>query len=97
MGTVGTALAAGVPQLAVPFANDQPDNAWRLTRMGVARTLYPSRYTGRRAAAALRELLSDASYAARARDVADVVRAEDGVAAACAVVERLLPRAAAVA
>lgn len=97
MGTVGTALASGVPQLAVPFANDQPDNAWRLTRLGVARTVYPSRYTGRRAAEALRELLSDASYAARARDVADVVRAEDGVAAACDVVERLLPRAAAVA
>ncbi len=92
MGTLGTALAAGVPQLAVPFANDQPDNAWRLTRLGVARTLYPARYSGRRAAEELEALRHNASYAARARAVAAEVHAEDGVAAACAVVERTLTR-----
>jgi rhamnosyltransferase subunit B len=97
MGTIGTALGAGVPQLAVPFANDQPDNAWRLTRMGVARTLYPPRYTGRRAAEELEALLQTPSYAARAHELAAVVDSEDGVAAACAVVERTLARAMAAA
>jgi rhamnosyltransferase subunit B len=34
IGTVSQALAAGVPQLAVPFAHDQFDNAARVERIG---------------------------------------------------------------
>lgn len=90
MGTLGTALAAGVPQLAVPYANDQPDNAWRLERLGVARTVYPSRYRARRVAQELRQLLGDGRYRARARELAQVVNDEHGVTAACAVIERVL-------
>lgn len=90
MGTIGTALAAGVPQLAVPFANDQPDNAWRLTRLGVARTLYPTRYTGHRAAEHLRLLLSMPLYAQRARELAQVVQSENGVVQACDRIDAVL-------
>lgn len=90
MGTLGTALASGRPQLAVPFANDQPDNAWRLTRLGVARTVYPARYRARRVADELSRLLAESSYAERARVLADVVACEPGVAAACDVIERVL-------
>lgn len=90
MGTIGTALAAGVPQLAVPYANDQPDNAWRLERLGVARTVYPSRYLARRVETELRALLGEARYRRRAAEIASVVNAEDGVRAACDVIERVL-------
>lgn len=90
MGTLGTALAAGVPQLTVPFANDQPDNAFRLTRLGVARTLYPSRYRGARVAAELQRLRETAGYTTRARALADIVQAEDGVATSCDAIEQLL-------
>jgi UDP:flavonoid glycosyltransferase YjiC (YdhE family) len=90
MGTLGTALAAGVPQLAVPYANDQPDNAWRLERLGVARTLYPSRYRAGRVVTELRALLGEARYGRRAAEIADVVNAEDGVRAACDAIERVL-------
>lgn len=90
MGTLGTALAAGVPQLAVPFANDQPDNAFRLTRLGVARTVYPQRYRAGRVATTLRALLETPSYTARAREVARVVNTEDGVATACATIDAVL-------
>lgn len=41
IGTSATVLAAGKPQLIVPFAFDQPDNAARLTRLGVAATVLP--------------------------------------------------------
>ena len=34
IGTVSQALAAGIPQLAVPFAHDQFDNAARVERLG---------------------------------------------------------------
>ena len=37
VGTSAAGLTAGVPQLVVPFAFDQPDNASRLRRLGVAR------------------------------------------------------------
>ena len=50
IGTIGQALRSGRPQLVVPFAHDQPDNALRVEGLGVARVLYPRRYTGRRAA-----------------------------------------------
>jgi rhamnosyltransferase subunit B len=90
MGTIGTALAAGVPQLAVPFANDQPDNAWRLTRMGVAQTVYPTQYRGTRVAATLQSLLSDGRLARRARKVAVAVNGEDGVTNACDRIDALL-------
>jgi rhamnosyltransferase subunit B len=39
IGTVSQALAQGIPQLAVPFAHDQFDNAVRIERLGCSRTL----------------------------------------------------------
>jgi len=42
IGTSAQALAAGIPQLVAPFAHDQFDNAARLRRLGVARTLNPA-------------------------------------------------------
>jgi UDP:flavonoid glycosyltransferase YjiC (YdhE family) len=90
MGTLGTALAAAVPHLAVPYANDQPDNAWRLERLGVARTVYPTRYRAARVVAELRALLDDPRYRRRAAEIADVVNAEQGVTTACDEIERVL-------
>lgn len=90
IGTVGQALAAGRPMLVVPFSHDQPDNAARLVRLGVARTLGRGRYSAARAAAALRPLLSDPGYAERAAAAGEHVRREDGIGTACAAIERLL-------
>jgi rhamnosyltransferase subunit B len=50
IGTASQALAAGTPHLVVPHSYDQPDNAARLERLGVGRTLFPAFYTARRAA-----------------------------------------------
>ena len=61
-GTTAQALRAGCPMLVVPHSHDQPDNAYRVTRLGVARTLYPKRYTAARAAHELRRLLDDPAY-----------------------------------
>lgn len=80
IGTVAQALRAGVPQLAVPFANDQPDNAARLVRLGVAGLLRPSRITEGRMADALQRLLADPAVALRARRVATELLPEDGAA-----------------
>ena len=59
VGSTGLAMAAGRPALVVPHAHDQPDNADRLTRMGVARMIYRRRYTAARATIELERLLDD--------------------------------------
>ena len=77
--------------LVVPFAHDQPDNAARMRRAGVAHVLPISRYTAARAAGLLRAVLADTRLAARAGAIGTAVRAEDGVAAACNALEAALP------
>ena len=90
IGTLGQALRAGRPMLAVPFAHDQPDNAWRATRLGVGRTIPAQRYSARRAERELRDLVDDPAYTASAQAVREQVRAEDGAARACEAIEEVL-------
>jgi UDP:flavonoid glycosyltransferase YjiC (YdhE family) len=89
VGTTGQALRAGRPSLVMPYSHDQPDNAARAERLGVARTIERRRYTAHTAAAALRPLLENGAYAARAAVVAEWVRAEAGARAAADAIERL--------
>ena len=90
VGTTGIAMRSGRPMLVVPFAWDQPDNADRVSRMGIARTIPKRRYTPKRAAAALRRLLDDPTYSQRASQVAKQMQEEQGVGTACDALERLL-------
>jgi UDP:flavonoid glycosyltransferase YjiC (YdhE family) len=90
MGTTGLAMRSGRPMLVVPHAHDQPDNAHRLARLGIARVLWPRRYTPARVAAELGRLLDDPAVCRRAGQVAEEVRREDGVKAACDALETLL-------
>ena len=91
IGTLGQALAAGCPILAVPFAHDQPDNAYRIEKLGVARVVYPPQYRAQRVAQELRRLLEPAEYGRRAaKEVAAKVRPEDGAATACDAIEEQL-------
>jgi UDP:flavonoid glycosyltransferase YjiC (YdhE family) len=90
VGTCGQSLAAGRPMLVMPYAFDQMDNAARLERLGVARMIPRKAYTAERAAAALDRLLSDAGYARKAEEAGRVVRAEQGVQAACDAIEEHL-------
>ena len=90
IGTCGQTLAAGRPMLVTPFAFDQPDNAARLQRLGVARTIRRSRYNATSAAAELERLLGDERYAKRAAEVGRLVAEEDAVLVACDAVDELL-------
>ena len=87
MGTLAQALRSGRPMLAVPWAGDQPDNARRATRIGVAKTLPQERYQADRVAAELEALLNDTALLARAGQTGETVRAEDGVGTACDAIE----------
>jgi rhamnosyltransferase subunit B len=89
IGTTAQALRSGHPMLVVPHAHDQPDNAFRVTNLGVARTVFPRRYKAARVARELERLLGEAHYAERSAATAEVVRAEGGAEAAAEAIEQL--------
>ena len=90
VGTTAQALRAGKPTLIMPFAHDQPDNAARVQRLGVSRTIARTRYTAPRAARELGILLGDPTYAQNATAIGAQVSRERGVAAACDALEQQL-------
>lgn len=89
IGTSAEALRSGRPMLVVPHSHDQPDNARRLARLGVARVLPAGRYDAKRAARLLAPLLEENETRARARAIGPQIAAERGVANACDAIERL--------
>lgn len=91
IGTLGQAMSAGCPILAVPFAHDQPDNAYRIEKLGAARVVYPAQYRTQRVTQELRRLLDEPKFGQSAREVAAKLRAEDGAAAACDAIEEQFP------
>ena len=88
MGTIGQTLRAGVPMIVVPHAADQPDNALRAARLGVARVIPRGGYSADRVVKGLRTLLSTSSYTARAQAIGREVRAEDGLTRTCEALEK---------
>lgn len=60
IGTTAQAFAAGLPQLVVPLAHDQPDNAVRVRRLGVGDFVLPRRYKAVTAVKKLRRLMQSA-------------------------------------
>lgn len=87
VGTTAQALRAGKPMLVMPYSHDQPDNARRMQRLGVARIVLRERYTGVRSANALRSLLQNPSYAERASKAAHELALEDALRTACDALE----------
>lgn len=84
------ALRAGKPQIIVPHAHDQMDNALRLRALGAALVL-PKRRAGRHALrAALARALADDGMRQAAHRLAGPSRAEDGVQAGCRAIEEAL-------
>ncbi len=82
VGTTAQALRSGRPMLVTPLSHDQPDNAMRAARLGVARVLPRGQYRADRVARELRVLLSGGYTDTAARTGLALAR-EDGVRAAC--------------
>lgn len=92
VGTVGQCLRAGKPMLIMPYSHDQPDNARRMKRLGVAKVIQKSNYTPEKVTRKLRKMLGDPELAEKARAVAEQLRGEDGVKTACDALEALHER-----
>lgn len=90
VGTTAQAMHSGRPMLVVPWGVDQPDNAERMRRLGIARVVTRKAYSADVAARELGTLLRGPSYTERARTVVEEVGREDGAASACDVLEKSL-------
>jgi UDP:flavonoid glycosyltransferase YjiC (YdhE family) len=90
LGTSAQGLKAGVPQLVMPLAYDQADNAVRMRRLGVASLLYPKRFTGKAVAERLKAILNDDLMKQTAKAVSTRFAGADGASTACNLIEELV-------
>lgn len=90
IGTTAEALRSGRPMLVMPYSHDQPDNAARAERLGVARTIKRSNYQAIAVTAELKQLLHEPKYAQQAAVVGQQIRSENGVHTACNHIEACL-------
>jgi UDP:flavonoid glycosyltransferase YjiC (YdhE family) len=74
----------------MPFSHDQPDNAARCRRIGVAATIRRDRYNSEAAARELEKLFANPGSAQQAKKAAAIVASERGPQAACDAIDDVL-------
>jgi UDP:flavonoid glycosyltransferase YjiC (YdhE family) len=87
-GTTAQSLRAGVPQIIVPHAHDQPDHAARIRRLGVGCSISHEDFT-RVLPGTVMQILQTPLISERAQELGARIRAENGPRAACEAIERL--------
>jgi rhamnosyltransferase subunit B len=92
VGTTAQCLSAGKPMLIMPYSHDQPDNARRMKRLGVAKVIQKAKYTPEKVARKVRRILDDSQIANTAQAVAEKLGKEHGVKTACDALEGLHAR-----
>ncbi len=88
IGTAAQAIAAGTPQLVVPSAHDQPDNAVRIRRLGLGDYVLPKAYKAAKVATLL-ERLTAPDIRENCRKRAAEVAAAKPLEVACGAIEKL--------
>jgi len=91
IGTAVQAMAAGIPQLVVPMAYDQPDHAARLERLGIGASLRPSRFRGKEAAHKLEQLLANREVKDRCTTISGKIDFQRSLDTACLAIEQIAP------
>jgi UDP:flavonoid glycosyltransferase YjiC (YdhE family) len=93
VGTTAQVLRAGKPMLVMPYSHDQPDNARRVRRLGVAKVIQRHRYDAHSAAKLIEEILAEPKYKERAAAIGLQMQGEDGVQSAADALESLAAKA----
>lgn len=90
IGTAAQAMAAGIPQLVVPMAYDQPDNAARMERLGIGGSIRPAKYRGKEAAQKLEHLLVSREVKDRCASISARIDFQRALDTACLAIERAI-------
>lgn len=88
IGTTAKALAAGVPQLILPFAFDQMDNAERVRQLGCGNWLKPKQRNATQLAKGIATVITS-KVATQARTIAERFNESDGLKTAADFIESL--------
>lgn len=94
IGTTSKAIAAGLPQLIVPRAHDQPDNARRVERLGLGRPLSYRKLSSAALGETLRFLLDSTKIRTACQKYHDKVLGEDPLPSLCDWAEQLAAKQA---
>lgn len=93
IGTCAEALRAGLPSVVIPYSFDQPDNAARLRRLGVAEVLSRSAITARNLATKLERLLKTPAATSAASRLAGRINPQKALDKALDKMESLVGKA----
>jgi len=88
-GTAALCMKAGVPQVVMPMAYDQPDFANHLLDLGVAARIIPRKFTGPTVAKALRRLLESPVTERRCEQIASRFEGMRPIEQTCELLEEL--------
>ncbi len=88
IGTTAQALKAGIPQLIMPLAFDQPDNAQRLERLGVAKSLSPKAFTPEAVAKTIADITTSVSVKRACEAIREKMQV-DPIPETCRLIEAL--------
>ena len=90
-GTTAAGLRAGKPSVIIPFFGDQPFWGWRVHKLGVGPKPIPrKKLTSERLAQAINCAVRDQDIRAQAKKLGEKIKAEDGVANAVGLINKLL-------
>lgn len=89
VGTTAQALRAGRPMIVMPYSHDQPDNARRLQRLGVAETIRRQDYSAALAVSTIRKILDEPRHAQRAKELSRQIDGEQALCEACDALEQI--------
>ncbi len=89
-GTTAAGLRAGVPSIVIPFFADQPFWGRRVAELGVGPTPIPlTKLTVDRLSQAIQTAVSDTAMRQRGAELGAKIQAEDGIANAVAILEKI--------
>ncbi len=83
IGTTARCIAAGAPQLIIPRSHDQPDNANRITKLGLGKALSYRKIDNTELSKTLRELLESKTAASRSKEFQVRILTAQTLAATC--------------
>jgi len=90
IGTLAQSLIAQRPVLVVPFGFDQFDNAERVEKLGIGKSISRNNFTVETALPVIEELLRDTSTQNNATNIGEIINRENGILGACEAIEHLL-------
>lgn len=90
IGTLAAAMRAGAPEIIIPFANDEFDNAARAQRLGVATVIKRRKLSARSLADAITHAAQDEAMLDRSSRLGAAMQPENGAVRAADIIETII-------